>query len=93
MKGNTPGSRNSSLVPFLLGGIVGALGGLLFAPKSGSETRKQIRELAMGTKDGISSAVGKGMDMYDNAKIAITSAVEAGKQAYFQEREKIQTLQ
>jgi hypothetical protein len=33
------------------------------------------------------------MDMYDNAKIAITSAVEAGKQAYFQEREKIQTLQ
>lgn len=92
MRGDTSKAGNSALVPFLLGGVVGAIIGLLLAPKSGSETRKQIKELATDATDRISSTVGKSMDLYDNAKIAVSSAVEAGKQAYLQEREKYQTL-
>lgn len=83
--------RNSSLVPFLLGGLVGAAIGLLLAPKAGSETRKQISNFAADTRERFSSTLGKGIDMYDDAKTAFTSAVEAGKQAYVQEREKFQT--
>ncbi len=82
--------RRSVVVPFLLGGIMGALLGILLAPKSGNETRQQIRNLAIGTRDKVSSTVGKGVDFYDDAKIAIASAVTAGKQAYLQEREKFQ---
>lgn len=84
---------NSVLVPFLLGGMVGAAVGLLLAPKSGSEMRRQIREFALDTKDKFSSSLGKGLDLYDDAKVAITSAVEAGKQAYTHEREKFQAAQ
>jgi gas vesicle protein len=82
--------RTSVIVPFLLGGIVGAVLGLLLAPKPGNETRKRIRNFATDTTDKLSSSIGKGMDIYDDAKIAVTSAVEAGRQAYLQEREKFQ---
>jgi gas vesicle protein len=82
--------RTPALVPFLLGGVAGVMLGLLLAPKPGSETRKRIRHFAVDTTDRLSSTIGKGMDMYDDAKIAVTSAVEAGKQAYLQEREKFQ---
>lgn len=84
-------TKNSVLVPFLLGGIVGAAIGFLLAPKPGSEMRKQIKDFAADTRDKLSSTFGKGVDIYDDAKIALTSAVEAGKQAYVQEREKFQT--
>jgi gas vesicle protein len=83
--------RTSAVVPFLLGGIVGAVLGLLLAPKTGSETRKRIRNFAADTTERVTSTIGKGRDIYDDAKIAVTSAVEAGRQAYVQEREKFQT--
>lgn len=86
-------SRSSTVVPFLLGGVVGMVFGFLIAPKSGSETRKQIQNIATDTRDRITSTIGKGIDMYDDAKIAMTSALSAGKQAYLQERQKFQTVQ
>lgn len=91
MKGESGSSRESRIVPFLLGGIVGMAIGFLVAPKSGSEVRKQIKGIATDTRDRISSTIGKGVDMYGDAKIAMTSALEAGRQAYVQEREKFQT--
>jgi gas vesicle protein len=84
-------TQNSVLLPFLLGGIVGAAIGLLLAPKPGSETRRQIKDFASETRDKLTSTIGRGMDIYDDAKLAVTSAVDAGKQAYIQEREKFQT--
>lgn len=92
MRSDASKGENTALVPFLLGGIVGAAVGLLLAPKSGREMRKQIKELASDARGRISSTVGKGMNMYDNAKMAVSSAVVAGKQAYLQEREKFQAL-
>ncbi len=83
--------QNSVFVPFLLGGLVGAAIGLLLAPKSGSETRKQIKDLAEDTKDKIASTIDRGKLAYDDTKVAISSAVEAGKQAYAQERDKVLT--
>ena len=52
--------------------------------------RRQIRNLASSATDKVSSTIGKGMDIYDDARIAVSSAVAAGKEAYLQEREKFQ---
>ena len=92
MSEKTEVKQNLVLVPFLFGGIIGATLGLLLAPRTGKEMRRQIKDLASGTKDKVSSTIGKGIDMYDDARIAVTSAVEAGRQAFVQEREKFQTV-
>ncbi len=78
---------NSSLVPFLVGGAVGAGIALLFAPKSGREIRKDIKDYAVQTGDMISRTVDEGKEIYDRGKAAVTTAIEAGKKAYMQEKE------
>ena len=41
----------SILVPFLVGGVVGAGIALLLAPKAGKELRKEIKDLASETRE------------------------------------------
>jgi len=82
--------ERSIMVPFLVGGLVGAALGLLFAPKAGREVRKQIKDLAVDGKEKIASAVDKGREFYTEALSAVNSAIDAGKQAYIQERDKIE---
>jgi gas vesicle protein len=83
--------QSSNLTPFLLGGIMGGVLGILLAPGPGCETRRRIRDVVLDARDLIESTVGRGIDVYEDARIAITSAVAAGKQAYIQEREKFQS--
>ena len=87
----TPIRQNSILVPLLVGGIVGAALGILLAPKSGREMRKQIKDFTVDTKEKLSTTIGKGRELFDEAKVVVSNAVDAGKQAYAQEREKYQT--
>jgi len=87
----TPIKRNSIVVPLLVGGIVGAAIGFLLAPKPGREIRKQIKDLAVDTKEKLSSAIDRSRGFYDDAKVVVSNAVDAGKQAYTQEREKFHT--
>ncbi len=87
----TPIKQNSIVVPLLVGGIVGAALGFLLAPKPGHEMRKQIKDLAADTKEKLSSAIDRSREFYDEAKAVVSNAVDAGKQAYAQEREKFQT--
>lgn len=88
MKEELVTKERSILVPFLVGGIVGATVGLLLAPKPGREIRKQIRALAIEGKDKVSSTMGKGREFYSEAITAVGSAIDAGKQSYMEEREK-----
>ena len=87
----------SVMLSFFIGGVVGAGLALLFAPKSGEETRKMIRDLTEETKGKVdsyireakgkaTSYVEKGKGFIEKEKGVITKAVEAGKEAY--EREK-----
>ncbi len=78
---------NSLLVPFLVGGVVGAGIAFLFAPKSGREIRKDIKDYAVQTKNMISRTVEEGKEIYEGGKSAVTTAIEAGKKAYLQEKE------
>ncbi len=80
-------TKGSTLVPFVVGGIVGAGLALLFAPKPGREMRKQIKDFAGNTKDKVSSTYERGKEFYDETKAAIADAIDAGKSAFVKERE------
>jgi len=71
---------------FLIGLGVGAGLALLFAPKSGQETRDQI---AGAVNDGVDSVIAQGkrlgrraQDTFEQAKAHVSDAAEAGQQAY-----------
>ena len=93
-------SSGSMLVSFLLGGIVGAGLALLLAPQSGDETRKKIRDFADDvkdkttdyvekTKEKFTSYVDEGKGLYEQKKSIVKSAIEAGKEAYEREKERL----
>lgn len=84
---------SSSIGWFLAGLGLGALVGVLYAPKSGRETRDTIRQSATEGRDYIANRsqefrgqvdtwVKKGKDAVGRSKDQISSAVEAGRQAY-----------
>jgi gas vesicle protein len=81
--------ERSMLVPFLVGGIVGAGLAFLLAPKAGQELRKDILDLATDTREKIASTIGKGKNLYEGSKSAVKSAIDAGKTAYIEERDKM----
>jgi gas vesicle protein len=91
---------SSVFLSFLLGGLMGAGVALLLAPKSGKETRQRIRgladdvktraeEYADQAKEQVSTVVEKGKGFVQEQKSIITSAVEAGKEAYEKEKERL----
>lgn len=57
-----------------IGAVVGAIAGLLFAPKAGSETRERIGR-------GLSDLGTRISDLSDQVATRVRSAVDAGKQA------------
>ena len=75
-------NERSLLVPILASSIIGAGIALLLAPKSGSETREDLKRFASSTRDNVASAIDKGKNLYEVGKGAIAEAVEAGKKAY-----------
>lgn len=92
-------STGSVLLSFLLGGVVGAGLALLFAPQSGVETRRKIKELkdetvekaseiASQVKGKVVSTVEKGKEILEEKKSALSAAIEAGKEAYEKEIQK-----
>lgn len=78
---------------FFLGLGVGLGIGLLFAPKSGEETRQMLRERADEGKDFLKKQaselrenadqlVDKGRDALSRQRDSVNEALEAGRQAY-----------
>lgn len=80
--------KRSIVTPFIIGGLVGAGLALLFAPKSGKELRKSIKDLAETSGDTVGTLIGKGKDLLDENKSSMKRAVEAAKAAYIEERER-----
>jgi len=83
----------SSFVWFLAGLGIGGLVGVLYAPKSGSETREELRARAEQGRDYVRSRaretreqaagwVDKGRDVLNQQKDQFRAAYEAGRQAY-----------
>jgi len=90
----------SLLLSFILGGLIGAAVALLIAPKSGRQTREQIRDMAQDAKeraedyyegavDKISTAVQKGTEVLQQKKEEMESAIARAKKSYQKVKEAI----
>ncbi len=84
---------------FLVGLGIGAMIGILFAPRSGKETREYLTERAEEGKDALlrksrdlreqaDEYMDRAKDVVRKQKDQISSAIEAGKQAYREEKSK-----
>ncbi|MGA2476026.1 MAG: YtxH domain-containing protein [Terriglobia bacterium] len=93
------GNGGSNLGFFLAGLGMGAILALLFAPRSGKETREYIAGKAEEGRDYVKAktedlrrqaegAVDKGKDLVTKQKELLSAALEAGKQAYQEEKAK-----
>ena len=93
------GNGATNLGFFLAGLGMGAILALLFAPRSGKETREYIAGKAEEGRDYVKAktedlrhqaegAVDKGKDLVTKQKELLSAALEAGKQAYQEEKAK-----
>jgi gas vesicle protein len=93
------GDRTSRLAYFLVGGGIGAIVALLFAPRSGRETRDLIAQKAAEGRERVATTsrtvsdrmtdyIDKGKEIVSSQKEQISAAIEAGKQAYREEKAK-----
>lgn len=94
-------NNHSGLMGFLLGGIIGAGLALLYAPSSGEETRRRIREGAenarLRTREGYDATIEDIEERIEalkrtlqERKDEVKAAYEAGKDAYQKEKAKHQ---
>ncbi len=83
----------SNLPYFFLGIGVGLAVGMLFAPKSGEETRALLKDRADGSRDFLRKKSGefresaddfmeRGREAVSRQREQVSAAVEAGRQAY-----------
>lgn len=99
MCGNKESGGMNTALGFLLGGAIGAGIALLYAPASGEETRKRIRDgvekTKNRTKEGYEAAleeIEERLEAIKNSvqekKDEVRTAYEAGKEAYQKEKAK-----
>jgi len=90
-------STSEKALYLMLGAMIGAAAALLLAPRSGEETRKIIASKARESADVISSRtrdvagktaeyVDRGKELVQQQRDQISAAIEAGKQAYKEEK-------
>ena len=78
---------------FIVGAAIGAVTALLFAPRSGEETRKMIVSKAREGAENIvrektSEYLDKGKEVVQQQRESLNAALEAGKKAYREEKDK-----
>jgi len=94
MSNNDGGSK---VAFFLAGAGIGAILALLFAPKTGQETRDYISQRAGESRDRVTEKskeyrqraegyVDKARESVNKQKEQLSAALEAGKQAYREEK-------
>ena len=88
MSENNPTQVGGVLAGFAIGALVGAGIALLYAPRSGKETRKLIADKGRELKGKATDAIEDGRNFIDGKKAEIAAAFEAGKDAMREERAK-----
>jgi gas vesicle protein len=91
------GDNGGSKVSYFLAGLgIGALVGILFAPKSGEETREYLtskadegrdyaQRKARELRERAEDLIERSKEIMDRQKEGVAAAVEAGKDAYRRE--------
>lgn len=96
-------SAGTVLVSFVAGAAIGAGLALLYAPKSGTEMRENLADLAEDAVDKIKeytreaqekikSAIDEGKESIVEKKSILASAIEAGREAMQREKDRTATL-
>jgi len=94
-------STGEKALYLMLGAMIGAATALLLAPRSGVETRKLLLSKAREGADLLanqtktvagrtSEYVERGKEILQQQRDQLSAAIEAGKQAYREERDKAQ---
>lgn len=92
-------STSEKTLYLMLGAMIGAATALLLAPRSGVETRKLLLTKAREGADVVanrskvvaaktSDYMGRGKELLQQQRDQLAAALEAGKQAYKEEKEK-----
>ncbi|MBI5588281.1 MAG: YtxH domain-containing protein [Deltaproteobacteria bacterium] len=97
----------SALFAFLLGGVIGAGIALLYAPQAGYETRKRIRhgaedaenwardtfrDTVEGARETVAEGTEKVRHIISEKKEDIHVAIQAGKDAYYKEKDRLKEV-
>jgi hypothetical protein len=72
----------SFLMGLLAGTVLGAGLGMLFAPKAGSETRKQLSEQATRLRSTAGDTYQQATDKINQASEKVSQMVDRGREAY-----------
>jgi gas vesicle protein len=89
MSDNTESSRVVGyLAAFAIGALVGTGAALLYAPRSGKETRELLAKKGQALKGQAAEALDSAKDFVQGKKAELAAAVEAGKEAMREERAK-----
>ena len=85
--------KHSSVSDFLIGALVGAGVALLFAPRSGRETRRQIRRRAREAQDRVRDVAeevsGQVADTFEGARARIEEQLEGARTAIVTKKEQV----
>ena len=81
-------NSGSLMVAFVIGALTGAAVALLYAPATGEETRELLAQKAREGKAKAREAMDQGKDYYRNQRDTRVTAVERGREAFNQARER-----
>ena len=85
---NEPSRVGGYLAAFAIGALVGTGAALLYAPRSGKDTRKLLAKKGRELKGKASDAIDDAKDFVQGKKAELAAAVEAVKDAMHEERAK-----
>jgi gas vesicle protein len=86
MANDDSAGAGSILLAFILGAVSGAAVALLYAPRSGRETREYLGERATEARARAAEAAAKGRDAINQGRDTLNTAIERGREAYQQAR-------
>ena len=81
-------NSGSVLIGFIVGAMTGAAVALLFAPASGEETREYLGERAREGREKARDAMEQSKEYYQRQRENVTSAVDRGRDAFQQARDR-----
>ena len=76
------------MVAFVVGALTGAAVALLFAPASGEETREYLGQKAREGRAKAREALNEGRELYEQQREGISGAIERGREAFLESRER-----
>jgi gas vesicle protein len=80
------GSAGSVLMAFVLGAAAGAAIALLYAPATGEETRRKLKDKARASREKAEAVARDGREFLNRQRENLGAAVERGREAFEEAR-------